>query len=85
MKIHVHIERVILEGVAVDRPRLLRGALEKELTHQLTEGGLSAEFQHGGAAPRVSGGGIKFAEGHPSARLGTEIANAVYRGIGARK
>ena len=85
MKINIHIERVILDGVAVDRPRLLRSALEKELTHRLTEGGLSAEFRRGGAVPYVPGGGIEFGESHPPARLGTQIANAVYRGIGARK
>jgi len=85
MKINVHIERVILDGVPVDRPRLLRGALEKELTHQLTQGGLSAEFGHGCAVPYVAGGGIGLRENDPSARLGTQIANAVYRGIGARK
>lgn len=85
MKIDVYIERVILDGVAVDRPRLLRAALEKELTRRLRQGGLSAEFGRGCAVPHVAGGGIGFGENHPSAQLGTQIANAVYRGIGARK
>jgi hypothetical protein len=85
MKIHLHIERVVLDGVAVDQPRILRTALEQELSSQLREGGLSPEFYRGGAVPHVHGGAIELGQGLPPARLGTQIAGAVYRGIGARK
>jgi hypothetical protein len=85
MKIHLHIERLVLEGVAVDQPRILGKALERELTTRLREGGLSPDLRSGGAVPHVRGGAIKLGQGSHPAGLGTQIAGAVYRGIGARK
>lgn len=85
MKIHLHIERLVLDGVPVDEPRVLRGALERELTCRLMEGGLSPDLRSGGAVPSVRGGAIELGQGSNSARLGTQIAGAVYPGIGARK
>jgi hypothetical protein len=85
MTIHLHIERLVLDGVAVDQPRVLRKALEQELTGRLMEGGLSPELRPGGAVPSVRGGAIELGHGHNAARLGTQIAGAIYRGIGARK
>lgn len=85
MKIHLHIERLVLDGVAVDQPRIMRKALEQELAGRLREGGLSPEFHRGGAVPRVHGGSIELGLGSHPARLGTQIAGAVSRGIGARK
>ena len=85
MKIHLHIERVVLEGVAVDQPRILRKALEQELTGRLKEGGLSPELSAGVAVPHMRGGEIELARGSHSARLGTQIGGALYRGIGAKK
>jgi hypothetical protein len=85
MKIHLHIERLVLDGIAVDQPRVLRAALERELTSRLMEGGLSPDLRSGGAVPSVRGGAIELGQGSNSARLGTQIAGAVYPGIGARK
>jgi len=85
MKIHLHIERVVLDGVPVDQHRILRRALEQELTSRLMEGGLLPELSSGGAVPHVRGGAIEFTPRSHPARLGSQIAGAVYRGIGARK
>ena len=85
MKIHLHIERLVLDGMAVDQPRTLGAALERELTIRLRDGGLSAEFRAGGAVPHVRGGAIELGRGSHPAKLGTQIAGAVYRGIGAKK
>ena len=85
MKIHLQIERVVLDGVPVDQPRLLRKALEQELASRLMEGGLSPDLRSGGAVPRVRGGAIELGQGSNPARLGSQIAGAVYRGIGAKK
>ncbi len=85
MKITVHIERVVLDGVPVEHPRILRNALERELTQRLRAGGLSAELKTGGAVPHVVGGAIDVGHHQSSARLGTQIGGAVYRGIGGRK
>ena len=85
MNIHLHIERLVLDGVAVDQPRILRRALERELTSRLMEGGLLPELRSGGAVPHVRGGAIELSQRSHPARLGSQIAGAVYRGIGARK
>jgi hypothetical protein len=85
MKIHLHIERLILDGVAVDQPRILSKALEQELAGRLMEGGLSPELRSGGAVSSVRGGAIELGHGSHPAKLGTQIAGEVYRGIGARK
>jgi hypothetical protein len=85
MKIHLHIERLVLDGVAVDQPRILHAALQQELTRRLREGGLSPEFHRGGAVPRVRSGDIELGQSSHPSRLGSQIAGAVYCGIGARK
>jgi hypothetical protein len=85
MKIRLHIERLVLDGVVVDRPRVLHTALEQELARRLAEGGLSPELRSVGALQSVPGGAIELGQGPHPARLGTQIAGAVYHGIGARK
>ena len=82
MRIMVHIERVVLDGVPVERPRVLQSALQRELTERLREGGLSPELRQGVAVPCVGGGAISIAREQPAAGLGTKIAGAVCRGIG---
>jgi len=71
--------------VPVDQPRILRKALEQELTSRLMEGGLLPELRSGGAVPSVRGGAIELSHGSHPAKLGTQIAGVVYRGIGGRK
>lgn len=85
MKISLHIERLVLDGVAADQPQIMRRALERELTGRLTEGGLSPEIRLGGAVPSVRGGAIELGPSSSPQRLGSQIARAVYLGIGARK
>ena len=84
MNISVSIERLILDGVPLDaagRP-VLQAAVEAELARLLAEGGLSPELQGGGAMPSLPAGGIQLQPGESPAHLGTQIARAVYEGIG---
>jgi len=84
MNINLHIERLVLEGIPLDpgqRP-LLQTAVEAELTRLLTSGGLSDALQSGGALYNVRATGIQLANNGSPARLGEQIAGAVYRGIG---
>lgn len=63
MKISVHVERLVLEGLPVsvsERP-LLQAAIEAELTRLLRNGGLADEFRagvssHAGAGRCCPGG-----------------------------
>jgi hypothetical protein len=85
MKIHLHIEHLMLDGLAVDQPRILRKALEQELSSRLMQGGLSSELRSGGDVPHLHGGAIELSQGSHPARMGSQIAGAVYRGIGAKE
>ncbi|HUH61504.1 MAG TPA: hypothetical protein VLZ50_00850 [Terracidiphilus sp.] len=82
MRIHLHIDRLRLDGVPVEQPHALRAALEAELKRKLAEGGLAAEFRAGTAVPRASGGAIGIERKSGAAQLGRQIAGAVYHGIG---
>ena len=85
MKINVHIERLVLEGVPVDHPRLVQRALEQELAQRLIKGRLPSELHRSAAVPGVSGGTIEIDKGLPAAKLGNRVAGAVYRGIGGKE
>lgn len=85
MKINVHIERLLLEGVPADHPRLVQRALEQELTRRLIEGRLPSEFHRNAAVPYVDGGAIEIGRSLPAAKLGSRVAGAVYRGIGGKQ
>jgi hypothetical protein len=84
MKIHLHIERLVLEGVPVsasERP-LLQTAMETELTQLLLHGGLSDELRSGAALSQVRAGVVRVGnEGSPK-KLGADIARAVHQGLG---
>jgi hypothetical protein len=85
VNIRLHIERVVLEGVAADHPRQLRRAFEHELNQRLTEGGLRTNFSSDGLVPYIRGGTIKVAKNTSAERLGSEVARAVYHSIGGRR
>lgn len=82
MRIDLHIDRLVLDGIDLDhaqRPHL-QAAVEAELGRLLAEGGLGA-LAAGGAVPSVKAGGFEIS-GEGPAQLGKQIAGAVYGGIG---
>ena len=85
MKINLHIERVVLDGlpVASHQRGLVRSALEAELTRLLGAGGLSPQLMSGGAVPYLPASSIELTRGERPAQLGQQIAGAVHSGIGA--
>jgi hypothetical protein len=87
MKIQVHIERLILDGLPMEKRHgpLVRAAVEKELTRLLTVHGLGHEWQSGGAVPKVRASGIQLSNETQPTRLGQQIAGSVYSGIGGRR
>ena len=87
MKIDLNIERLILDGLPLDKRHapVVQAAVERELTRLLTLHGLGHEWQSGGAVPRVRASGIHLRqETHPK-WLGQQIAQAVFGGIGGRR
>jgi hypothetical protein len=83
MTIRVHIDRLVLEGMTVQRHEgpAVQKAVEKELARLLAEGGLSADLASGGAYPDVQAGNMNTTGRGPS-KIGKEIARAVYGRIG---
>lgn len=85
MKIELHIERLILDGLPVTRLQgpQVRAAIEHELARLLAaHGGLSVELSGGGAVPRVRAASIQIAQDSQPTQLGRHIARAVHAGIG---
>ena len=83
MTITLHIERLVLEGIALDRTQReqLRAAVEAELTRLLTGDGLSGGLAQGGAVPNVPAAPIQLAADNDPGALGQQIAQSVYGGI----
>jgi hypothetical protein len=84
MNINLHIERLILEGIPLSpahRPQL-QAAAAAELSRLLAAGGLSPALLAGGALPFVPAAAIQLDAGGGPAQWGTQIAQAVYSGLG---
>jgi hypothetical protein len=82
--IHLYIERLILDGLSVDRIQTahVQAAVEVELARLLVENGLSTDLQAGGAVPRVHANPIQLTADNNPVQMGTKIAQSVYSGIG---
>ncbi len=79
MRISLHIERVVLEGVDVsggDR-ELVRESIACELGRMLGDGGMA----NGYSRSRVMAGDVQLAADKP-VEFGRQIAGSVYKGVG---
>jgi hypothetical protein len=87
MNVRLHIERLVLDGLALERGHepVLRAALEAELTRLIADGGGAHELMTAGAVPRVSAPGIETAGDGDPAQLGRQIARSVYDSFGGRR
>lgn len=84
MNINLHVERLVLDGISLapgERP-LLRAAVEAELTRLLTDDGLSGMWQSSWELYTVRTGDVRITNDGNPARLGEQIAGAIYGGIG---
>ena len=83
MRIRVHIDRLVLDGLPVERRHApaVRAAVEAVLGRLLADGGVGGAFGAGGAVPRLSGGTIVVGAATPPDVLGSQIAQAVHRSV----
>lgn len=84
MTIHVHVDRLVLEGFDYS-PRdtaRLEGALRTELAERLRVHGVSDELRGGGSFDSVRPASISLPASPEAAQSGRSIARAIYRGIG---
>lgn len=84
MNINLHIDRLILDGLPIERHHgpLVKAAVEAELSRLLAADGLANSLMAGGAMPSVRAPGIQLASDSNPTRLGQQIGRAVYGGIG---
>jgi hypothetical protein len=80
--VHIHLEEVILDGLArADRHRAA-SALQAELVRLLTEQGVPAALRQPAEMPRLLGGSFDLTPGLSPERYGVQAARALYRGLG---
>jgi hypothetical protein len=86
MKIHLHIDRLVLDGIAIERAHAgkVRAAVEHELTRLMASGGTVESLRQGGAVPYLRGGNIRISKENQPATLGRQIATAVHSGFKRR-
>ena len=86
MNIELHIERLILDGVAVEPHgrEEVKAAVVAELTRLLKVNGLRAELLSSKVPFSPGTGEIQVTRQTAPAQLGNQIARAVHGGIGAR-
>jgi hypothetical protein len=84
MNIHLHIDRLILDGLPLDYAdrATLATAVENELALLLNGGGLATDLTSGATLASLRGASIQLRGGESANQLGTQIAQAVYGGIG---
>jgi hypothetical protein len=87
MKLNIHIERLILDGLPLEKRHApqVKATMEKELSRLLAAHGLGQEWRSGGAVPKLRASGIQlWSETQPS-QLGRQIAGSAYSIVGRRR
>jgi hypothetical protein len=84
MKLQIHIERLVLEGLSLNSIgcRQAQAAVQAELTRLLIESGLAHELQAGGAVPHRKAAEIAMTRRDKPAEVGKRIAGAIHNAIG---
>jgi hypothetical protein len=87
MKMNVHIERLILNGLPATSAQgpQIGSAIQTELVRLLATEGLKDELRGGIAVPHIRAGVIQLGAENQPAKLGNSIAQAVHEGIGNSK
>ena len=83
MKINLHIERLILDGISVKphQQPMVKATLEAELGRLLAQNGIASGLQRGGAFNATQTTSIDIGEKNEPSHLGRQIARSVYGGI----
>lgn len=83
MKIRLHIDRLVLDGIDLPRAKAthFREAMEAELSRLLAERGIHDSVRSGGAIPYVRGPELRVATPAEPASLGRDVAKAVHGGL----
>lgn len=79
----VHIERLVIDGVALTGAQgaQLGKAVESELSRLLAQGGVSPHFLSGGAWPQLQVEAIQAGGDCNPSRFGIQVARTLYAGL----
>lgn len=83
MRIQVHIERLVLDGLPVDRRSapLVQAAVEAELSRLVAENGFSSWASSGGALASLGTAPIRVTTSSTPACIGHAIAQSLHGGL----
>lgn len=84
MKIEVHIERLILDGLSVTAAERaqVHAAITAELAGRLAGGGIAESLRGGGAVPQLRAPPVALGPHDRADAIGRQIAFSVHAGIG---
>ncbi|MDR3415532.1 MAG: hypothetical protein P4L83_05025 [Nevskia sp.] len=87
MKIDLHIERLVVDGLELSsaEARRLRRSVERELARLLTDGGLAQSLARGAAVPRLQAPAIALPPRATPEATGGRIAAAVHSSLAPAK
>jgi hypothetical protein len=83
MRINVHIERLVLDGLPLDQrssPQI-QAAVQAKLVELLVAGGVSESLQNLGVVHSIRAPGISLYVKELPASIGSSIANAIHGGL----
>ncbi|HVK65609.1 MAG TPA: hypothetical protein VM694_14095 [Polyangium sp.] len=79
-RIEIHIEELVLDGVAPDQRRAVGEALQRELEGLVARHGVEALLSRPAGAMPQSPLPVTMAQGARPEQLGAQVARAVHRG-----
>jgi hypothetical protein len=87
MEINFHIDRLVLEGLPLtpSQGAAVQAAIEAELARLISDNGLAPAFTSSLAIPRLAASNIQLSGEKNPTRLGQQIAQALFAGIGNEK
>jgi hypothetical protein len=83
MKINLHIERIVLDGLPVTpaEQARVRASIESELKRLLIADRSATNLQSGGAVPRITAPSLRFTTTDLPDALGRGIARSIHGGL----
>lgn len=87
MKLTLHIDRLVLEGLPATRqdgPRI-EAAVTAELERLIGSRGISEGLRQGGAVPALRGAEMRLGGETAPRHLGKQIARSVYGSLGSQE
>jgi hypothetical protein len=81
MNVNLHIERLVLDGLPLNRPQsaVLKSSLERELARLLEHRGINTLAS--GAVPELSAAAIQLSPDGRPAQWGRQIAHSLFSGM----